>query len=56
VAGATDDSDTGVATSAAGDFNGDGIDDLLVASKRDAYVVFGRDYAATAGPISAAND
>jgi hypothetical protein len=48
MAGATDDSDTGIAVRDAGDFNADGIDDALIASKRDAYVVFGRDYDAEA--------
>jgi len=39
----------GLAVGSAGDINGDGIDDLLFASKYDAYILFGRDEAAGLG-------
>ena len=38
------DDDAGIAVSDAGDVNADGIDDVIIASKRDAYLIYGRDY------------
>jgi hypothetical protein len=35
---------TGIAVGDAGDVNADGIDDVIIASKRDAYLIYGRDY------------